>query len=126
MKIQHHKAIRCFSKESQSPLKIANFAQKWNFGFSVYLGKMTGIFSKASQKAQQQPSSHHPPKLSFEQIPDFLNIFRIIEFCAHLVGYWDSWKSMSLLCDVEMSLGGVTVKAKAADKSLHPNSTSLA
>ena len=86
--------------------------------------KMTGIFSKASQKAQQ-PSSHHPPKLSFEQIPDFLNIFRIIEFCAHLVGYWDSWKSMSLLCDVEMSLGGVTVKAKAADKSLHPNPTPL-
>ena len=98
--------------------------QKLDLGSVCSWKKMTGIFSKASQKAQQ-PSSHHPPKLSFEQIPDFLNIFRIIEFCAHLVGYWDSWKSMSLLCDVEMSLGGVTVKAKAADKSLHPKPTPL-
>ena len=86
----------------------------------MYLGKMTGIFSKASQKAQQQPSSHHPPKLSFVQIPDFLNIFRIIEFCAHLVGYWDSWKSMSLLCDVEMSLGGVTCESQSCRQKFAP------
>ena len=32
-------------------------------------------------------------------------------------GYWDSWKCMSLLCDVEFSFGVVTVNAKTVKKS---------